>query len=205
VDRDLIKKLREERKSFTDSSKIDEALYKMTFSASRMLLITRGIEAQSDREVFNTFDKHFIEAGLVDKRFKKLITVVRNRDFEQLRNMEHQVHELSTAMEALYESMDDSLHFPSEKEKQIKESDRMDLTEDNDKEVFRDYRGVACPMNFVKVKLDLSSMATGQILRVLLDNGEPVENVPGSVIDEGHEIVEQKKTGDHWSVIIRKG
>jgi len=101
--------------------------------------------------------------------------------------------------------MDDSLHFPSEKEKQIKESDRMDRTENNDKEVFRDYRGVACPMNFVKIKLDLSTMTTGQTLRVLLDDGEPIENVPGSVIDEGHEIIKQKKTGNHCSVIIRKG
>ncbi len=70
---------------------------------------------------------------------------------------------------------------------------------------FRDYRGIACPMNFINVKLDLSTMTTGQILRVLLDNGEPIENVPGSVIDEGHEIVEQKKSGDYWSVIIKKG
>ncbi len=205
VDRDLIKKLREERKSFADSSKIDEALYKMTFSSSRMLLIARGIEAQSDREVFNTFDKHFIEAGLVDKRFKKLITVARNRDFEQLRNMEHQVHELTTAMEALYESMNDSLRFPSEKEKQIDESDMRDRTAGNDQEVFRDYRGVACPMNFVKVKLDLAMMTTGQTLKVLLDDGEPIENVPRSVADEGHEIVEQKKTDDYWAVLIRKG
>jgi len=48
-------------------------------------------------------------------------------------------------------------------------------------------------------------MTTGQMLRVLLDDGEPIENIPGSVIDEGHEIVEQKKTGDHWSVLIKKG
>jgi len=204
VDRYLIKKQREEIKSLFDSSKINEALYKIALSASRMLLITRGIEAQSDREVFSAFGKHFIEAGLVDGRFKRLITASLNRDFGQLRNMGPLVHELAVAMEALYESMDDSLHFPSEKEKQIKESDRMDRTEDNDKEVFRDYRGVSCPMNFVKVKVDLSTMTTGQMLRVLLDDGEPIENVPGSVVDEGHEIVEQKKTGDHWSVIIRK-
>jgi sulfite reductase (ferredoxin) len=118
--------------------------------------------------------------------------------------MEHQVHELSTAMEALYESMDDSLRFPSEKEKQIDESDMRDRTAGNDEEVFRDYRGVACPMNFVKVKLDLAMMGSGQLLKVLLDDGEPIENVPRSVADEGHEIVKQKKENDFWSVFIRK-
>jgi len=48
-------------------------------------------------------------------------------------------------------------------------------------------------------------MTTGQMLRVLLDDGEPIENVPGSVVDEGHEIVKKKISGDHWSVLIRKG
>ena len=205
VDRDLIKKQREEIKSLLDSSKINEALYKITLSASRMLLITRGIEAQSDLEVFNAFGKHFIEAGLVDGRFKRLITAARNRDLEQLRNMEPQVHELAAAMETLYESMDDSLRIPSEKEKQIKKSDRTDCAEGNDEEVFRDYRGVACPMNFVKVKIDLSTMKTGQTLKVLLYEGEPIENVPKSVMDEGHEIIERKKSGDHWAVLIKKG
>ncbi len=80
-----------------------------------------------------------------------------------------------------------------------------DRTAGNDKEVFRDYRGVACPMNFVKVKLDLAMMTTGQTLKVLLDDGEPMENVPRSVADEGHEILEQKKTDDYWAVRIRKG
>ena len=60
-------------------------------------------------------------------------------------------------------------------------------------------------MNFVKVKLDLAAMTTGQLLKVLLDDGEPIENVPRSVADEGHAIVGQQKEGDHWSVLIKKG
>ncbi len=108
-------------------------------------------------------------------------------------------------MEALYDSMDDSLRFASEKEKLIDASDTRERPADNDEDVFKDYRGVACPMNFVKVKLDLANMATGQRLKVLLDDGEPIENVPRSVADEGHEILEQKKTGAYWSVLIIKG
>jgi len=34
--------------------------------------------------------------------------------------------------------------------------------------------------------------------------GEPIENVPGSVREEGHAILEQKKVEDHWSVVIEK-
>jgi TusA-related sulfurtransferase len=71
-------------------------------------------------------------------------------------------------------------------------------------DVHRDYRGTVCPMNFVKVKLDLSKMSKGQILKVLLDDGEPIENVPRSVKLQGDEVVGIKNEGDHWSVVIRK-
>jgi hypothetical protein len=45
--------------------------------------------------------------------------------------------------------------------------------------------------HFIKLKLDIARMAIGQSLKVLLDDGKPVVNVPRSVIDEGHEILEQ--------------
>ncbi len=71
-------------------------------------------------------------------------------------------------------------------------------------DVFRDYRGTVCPMNFVKVKVDLAKMSKGQTLKVLLDEGEPIDNVPRSVKLQGHEIVEVNNEGGHWSVVIRK-
>ena len=44
-----------------------------------------------------------------------------------------------------------------------------------------DLRGVICPYNFVKTKLKLETMERGQILSVLLDDGDPIRNVPQSV------------------------
>ncbi|KXK30659.1 MAG: hypothetical protein UZ01_01328 [Candidatus Brocadia sinica] len=35
-----------------------------------------------------------------------------------------------------------------------------------------DLRGVLCPINFVKTKLKLEMMDSGQILEVILDDGE---------------------------------
>ena len=55
-------------------------------------------------------------------------------------------------------------------------------------DVFLDLSGVMCPMNFVKTKLQLEEMEAGQILEVILDDGEPVKNVPRSVKAEGHKI-----------------
>lgn len=52
-----------------------------------------------------------------------------------------------------------------------------------------DLKGVACPMNYVKVKLKLETMAVGQELEVILDQGEPFRMVPASLRNDGHEIV----------------
>ena len=51
-----------------------------------------------------------------------------------------------------------------------------------------DLRGIACPMNFVKTRLYLDTLAGGEILTVILDAGEPIESVHTSVIAEGHKV-----------------
>ena len=68
----------------------------------------------------------------------------------------------------------------------------------------KDLRGVACPMNFVKTKIELSTMQSGQLLEILLDDGQPIQNVPGSVRQEGHEVLSTEKVDDYWKVVIRK-
>ena len=67
-----------------------------------------------------------------------------------------------------------------------------------------DLRGVLCPINFVKTKLKLESMNEGEVLEVVLDSGEPIQNVPKSLKDEGHKIIEVKKEADHFRLKIRK-
>ncbi len=59
-------------------------------------------------------------------------------------------------------------------------------------------------MNFVKAKLELEKLPVGEILEVLLDDGEPVENVPASFADQGQEVLEIKKVGDHSCVKVRR-
>ena len=67
-----------------------------------------------------------------------------------------------------------------------------------------DLRGVICPYNFVKTKLKLETMEGGQILSVLLDDGDPIRNVPQSVRNEGHTILSQERIECAHRVIIRK-
>ncbi len=67
-----------------------------------------------------------------------------------------------------------------------------------------DLSGVICPMNFVKTKLKLEDMKPGQILEVILDDGEPIKNIPRAVKEEGHQIVKAEKIGEHWRLLIKK-
>ncbi len=67
-----------------------------------------------------------------------------------------------------------------------------------------DLRGVICPYNFVKTKLKLESLEIGAQLRVWLDEGEPIRNVPQSIINEGHRILHQEKVDQYYQVVIQK-
>jgi tRNA 2-thiouridine synthesizing protein A len=67
-----------------------------------------------------------------------------------------------------------------------------------------DLRGVICPYNFVKTKLKLESMEEGQILAVMLDAGDPIQNVPQSVRNEGHTILLQEPVDHFYRVVIRR-
>jgi len=60
-------------------------------------------------------------------------------------------------------------------------------------------------MNFVKTKIALTPMRSGQTLEILLDDGQPIQNVPGSVRNEGHTVLkmEQQPEG-FWKVLIKK-
>jgi len=67
-----------------------------------------------------------------------------------------------------------------------------------------DLRGVICPYNFVKTKLKLEAMEQGQILSVLLDDGDPIRNVPRSVSNEGHTVLSQDRIEGSYRVLIRR-
>ncbi len=53
-----------------------------------------------------------------------------------------------------------------------------------------DLTGVPCPLNWVRTRLALEAMQTGQELIVRLDPGEPRESVPRSAREDGHLVHE---------------
>lgn len=67
-----------------------------------------------------------------------------------------------------------------------------------------DLRGVICPYNFVKTKLTLETLKQGQVLSVLLDDGDPIRNVPRSVENEGHTVLSQERVDHAYRILIRR-
>ena len=61
-----------------------------------------------------------------------------------------------------------------------------------------------CPMTFVKAKLALAKLGSGDILEITLTEGEPLENVPRSAAEEGHKVLNIEAAGEFFLVKIEK-
>ncbi|CAA7614059.1 Predicted redox protein, regulator of disulfide bond formation [Candidatus Terasakiella magnetica] len=53
-----------------------------------------------------------------------------------------------------------------------------------------DITAEVCPMTFVKTKLRVERMTAGEVLEVRLKGSEPIGNVPRSITELGHEILD---------------
>ena len=230
IDQDTIREKRKEVEQLEDTSKIEKLLHDIVFSENRMLLVTRGLDPRTDEDVYNGFEKEFIAAGIIPQKFKVLTDKARNN--ESLISEKPLIDELADLLNDLYQNMDDSLQFKlpaaqsptdftdntdsKEKSAESAKSARQKDTSENEQkssagepgatspDVKKDFRGVMCPMNFVKTKIALTPMQSGQILEILLDDGAPIENVPGSVKNEGHTILSTEKVENYWKVLIKK-
>jgi TusA-related sulfurtransferase len=67
-----------------------------------------------------------------------------------------------------------------------------------------DLRGVPCPLSFVRAKLHLEKLESGQVLEVLLDAGEPIEQVPNSLISDGHQVKSIDERDRFFALTVQK-
>lgn len=69
-----------------------------------------------------------------------------------------------------------------------------------------DITDVVCPMTFVKVKVALEEIAEGQVFRVRLNEGEALLNVPRSLKEEGHKVLDVQQGPDGiYELLVQKG
>ena len=68
-----------------------------------------------------------------------------------------------------------------------------------------DITDVVCPVTIVKAKVALEEMDEGQVLAVKMNDGEPVQNVPRSIKEEGHQILKLDTNDDGtYTLFVKK-
>lgn len=76
---------------------------------------------------------------------------------------------------------------------EIKFDDTVDITD------------VVCPVTFVKAKVALEELDERQILSIRMNDGEPVQNVPRSIKEEGHQILKLDDNEDGtYTLYVKK-
>ncbi len=62
-----------------------------------------------------------------------------------------------------------------------------------------------CPLTFVKAKVAIDELDEGQIIAIRMNDGEPVQNVPRSIKDEGHQILKLTDNEDGtYTLFVKK-
>ena len=68
-----------------------------------------------------------------------------------------------------------------------------------------DITDVVCPVTFVQAKVALEELDDGEILAVRMNDGEPVQNVPRSIKEEGHQILKLLDNEDGtYTLLVKK-
>ncbi len=62
-----------------------------------------------------------------------------------------------------------------------------------------------CPLTFVTAKVALEELDDGEILSIRLNDGEPVQNVPRSLKEDGHKVLKLLDNEDGtYNLYVRK-
>jgi sulfite reductase (ferredoxin) len=184
-----------------DRKKRDEAIYRALVTAARSLLVIFGQECRKDREIFRAFHENLIQPRWVAPETGELFNVAldwRLGDRDTLADQAEPVCALVRRVEELFLSLDGNLKFRAATVGKVASA----AEAAGDREI--DLRGVGCPVNFVKAKVALEKIPVGGTLEVLLDDGEPVRNVPASFSEQGQEVVDIRPADDHFRVSVRR-
>jgi sulfite reductase (ferredoxin) len=180
---------------------------------TKSLIVAKGVEAEDDYISVTEFERLFINTGLVDesfaglkKRWAKYLSGL--LDAKGLEDEIHFMEKLSGKVNSLYENMDANMKFEGEEKEDTpkKGSASPPVPEENngDVDVSLDLRGVKCPINYVKAKIRMEMMQVGQTIQILLDDGEPIQNVPKSLADDGQEILKQEQLENYYELLVKK-
>ncbi|MCH7649885.1 MAG: sulfurtransferase TusA family protein [Nitrospinae bacterium] len=180
-------------------------------SSARALLVTEGMDYTDNVETLTKFESLIVETGIVSEKHAG-ITERYQEDPEQAdRARAQSMLEESKALVDECRKANDKMK--ADKSLRIRVGSKGNVPEEpagnggGDPAAVNqsiDLLGVKCPFNYVKTKLKLETMQSGQTLEVLLDDGEPAINVPRSVQNDGHKLLSHVEENGHHKIVIEK-
>ncbi len=181
-----------------------EWLNRSVLSIARGMLVPFGIDTEVEIEIIREFQDKIIDKCIVSDKVEPLFEDYGKQDIkDRLSEYVHLAKVLAGESQEAYHQLDANFKFKKreveDRPQEVKKIMERKIDE------YLDLKGVACPYNFVKTKLKLEEMESGQTLQIIIDDGEPYKNVPRSVINEGHKILEEEKIEDnHYRIVIEK-
>ena len=194
-----------------------ELAFNAMIRAADGLLTTVGLQYIDDATTVSEFRTHFFDPGnffagfgahlfkATEEDSSTFDHELAHRRVEEATLFVEESHNVYNRMRIKQEEEEESRRKtrrsrPARKPKVVKETKPVEEITDS-----LDLKGVACPFNYVQAKVRLETMDIGQLLEITIDDGEPIENVPVSLTNDGHEVVDTKKVGKHYRLTIRKG
>jgi len=180
-------------------------------SSARALLVTEGMDFTDNVETLTKFESLIVETGIVSEKHAG-ITERYQEDPDKADSAKAQTM-LTESQELVDECLKANEKMQSDKSLRIRVGSKGNVPEETsgngkvDAAVISqsiDLLGVKCPFNYVKTKLKLETMQSGQHLEVLLDDGEPSTNVPRSVQNDGHKLLSHVEENGHHKIVIEK-
>ena len=76
------------------------------------------------------------------------------------------------------------------------------MTQQSSCSTYLDLRGTPCPLNFVRCRLALETLALNDSLKIDLDPGEPETTVIAGLREVGHDVVILKKEPEVITLMV---
>ncbi|MCL5276467.1 MAG: sulfurtransferase TusA family protein [Deltaproteobacteria bacterium] len=168
--------------------------------AVQAMLITQGVDPDTAGADIGPHVTKLREEGIIDNSIEDIsIKLHENRQIDDTKGTVRDVRNAIHRIRKITESFDDALLSG----KLIRGMNKVEV--EMSKEIL-DLKGVKCPYNYVKAKLKLEELTSGDELEIYLDEGEPITNVPRSLEDDGNVIVSIDKLDDaHFRLLVKKG
>ena len=175
-------------------------------ACSRALLTTEGMDFNDDRECLKKFQSLIVDMEIVSPKYADLINhyddILTSADQEKAEWWLEETKNLANDCKQVNDKMQTDKSLRIRVGSSDKKSNGKKGTGATNAKI--DLLGVKCPFNYVKTKIKLETMESGSMLEVLLDDGEPAENVPRSVQNDGHKLVSLEKENGHFKMIVEK-